>query len=150
MYPTGVNRRAVPPPPTRRHHDRPYRHLHRRILRPPALCSEDILRGTSSLEAIRASSFSPRRSTSINPLSSTIPGRRTLISGLSVLGRITREIKYVTPGKSRSWRWKRQGAVTHSSAVWSLTVISGIEFRMYGWDAISNVRSLCFSQIPNA
>jgi len=131
------------PSPPHRHHDRLYRRLRRRILRPLALCSEDVLRGTSSLEAVWVS-FSPRRSPSIDPLSSTIPGRRTLISGLSVLGRITREIKYVTPGKSRSWRWKHEGPVPHSSAVWSLTVISSIEFRMYGWDAISNVRSLCF------
>ena len=87
-------------------------------------------------------SFFPRRSASVNPLSSTIPGRRTLISGLSVLGKLTREIKYVTPGRSRSWRWKHEGAVPHSSAIWSLTLISGVEFRIHGWDAISNVRSL--------
>jgi len=60
---------------------------------------------------------------------------------------MTREIKYVTPGKDRSWRWKYEGAVPYSSAFWSrgtLTEISGIGFRMYGWDAISNVRSLSF------
>ena len=63
------------------------------------------------------SSFSPRRSASVNPLSSTIPGRRTLINGLSAIGHLTGEIKYVTPGKSRSWKWKHEGVVLHSSAV---------------------------------
>jgi len=101
---------------THRRHDRLYRRLRRRILRPLTLCSEDILRGSGGLEAVRVSS-SPRRSASANPLSSTIPGRRTIFSGSSVLGNLTREIKYVTPGKSRSWRWKHEGAVPHSSAV---------------------------------
>ena len=69
------------------------------------------------MEAIRVSSFSLRRPASVNLLSSTIPGRRTLINGFSVIGHLAREIKYVTPGKSRSWKWKHEGPVPHSSAV---------------------------------
>lgn len=40
-----------------------------------------------------------------------VPGRRTLISGFSTLGRLTREVKYITPGMNKSWREKHEGIV---------------------------------------
>ena len=60
-----------------------------------------------------------------------------------MLGNVTGEIKYITPGKDKSWREKHGGAVPKSSVDWlqgTLMVILGIDFKMSGWDAISIVR----------
>ena len=45
----------------------------------------------------------------VHPTSSSIPGRRTLIGALTPLGSLTREVKYITPGKDKSWREKHEG-----------------------------------------
>ena len=77
-----------------------------------------------------------------SPSSSTIPGRRTLIDGFSTIGNLTREIKYITPGADKLWRGKHAGAVPllvfRPQGI--LTLISGIEYKKHGWDAISGVR----------
>ena len=75
-------------------------------------------------------------------LLSTIPGLRTLISGFSVIGYSTREMKYITPGVDKGWRAKHEGLVLCFLALRVLTLITGIEHKMYGWDAISSVRRL--------
>jgi len=46
-----------------------------------------------------------------SPSSSSVPGRRTLLDGTSVIGNLTREIKYITPGADKVWRSKHSGVV---------------------------------------
>jgi hypothetical protein len=61
LFPSSIPFRCRPVPlfllSTRCHYDRFYRRLRRRLLRPLVLCSEDVLRGSDSLEAVRVSSF---------------------------------------------------------------------------------------------
>ena len=82
-------------------------------------------------------------------LLSTIPGLRTLISGFSVIGYSTREVKYITPGVDKGWRAKHEGLVLCFLALRVLTLITGTEHKMYGWDAISSVRRLWSPQVHN-
>ena len=52
---------------------------------------------------------------------------------------------YITPGMDKGWREKHRGVVFRSSVFRPrgvLMVISGIEHKMHGWDAICNVRHL--------
>ena len=77
-----------------------------------------------------------------SPSSSSVPGRRTLLDGTSVAGNLTREIKYITPGADKVWRAKHSGVAPPSvfRPREILVLISGIEYKMHGWDAISDVR----------
>ncbi|KAF9653322.1 cytochrome P450 [Thelephora ganbajun] len=50
-----------------------------------------------------------------------VPGRRTLFSEFSMLGNLTREVKYVTPGGDKCWREKHN------------------EYKLHGWDAITSI-----------
>ena len=78
-----------------------------------------------------------------SPPFSSVPGRRTLLDGSSVLGNLTREIKYITPGADKVWKAKHTGvvppiSVPHPQGI--LMPISCTDYKMYGWDAISGVR----------
>ena len=44
-------------------------------------------------------------------LASAIPGQYTLFSRLSPFGKLTREVKYVTPGTNKTWRTRHEGIV---------------------------------------
>ena len=50
---------------------------------------------------------------SLFSLTSMVPGRRTLISEFSMLGKVTSEVKYVTAGWDKGWVDKHKGIVTH-------------------------------------
>ena len=79
-----------------------------------------------------------------SPSTSSVPGRRTLLNGTSVIGNLTREIKYITPGADKVWIAKHSGVVPpFFSVCWPqemLMLVSGIDYKFYGWDAMSGVR----------
>lgn len=91
---------------------------------------------------------SPAKSTasSSRPSYSAIPGRRTLISEFSRLVALTKDVKYISPGRYKGWREKHNGIRFLFLAVGPamLTAVSGIDHRRYGWDVISSVRRAWF------
>ena len=82
---------------------------------------------------------------SVLPFSSTsgVPGRRTLISEFSILGKVTGEVKHITPGWDKGWIDKHKGTVTPFRFLLFPQILMGtmgVDHRVYGWDVISSVR----------